>query len=46
MNIEKKVLIYFVGIIVIALGVTDTFQNNFISTLILFLGAYIAIKGL
>ena len=43
---EKKTLSFFVGIIVVALGVTNTLQNQVISLIALFLGVYLAIKGL
>lgn len=45
-ELEKKTLSFFVGIIIIATGVTNTFQNQLISIIALFLGVYLAIKGL
>ena len=46
MNIEKKTLTFFVGIICVALGITNTFQNTVASIIALFLGVYLTIKGL
>lgn len=46
MNIEKKTLIFFIGIIIITLGITNTLQNLFASILSMFLGVYLTIKGL
>lgn len=45
-SLERKTLAFFIGIIIIAFGVTNSFQNQLISIIALFLGVYLAIKGL
>jgi len=45
-DVDKKTLIFFVAIIIIAFSITNTFQNQLISVLALFLGVYLAVKGL
>lgn len=44
--VEKKTIAFFAGIVIIASGVTNVFQSNFISILAIFLGVYLMIKGL
>mgnify|MGYP001569270225 CR=1 FL=1 len=44
--LEKKMLMFFVGVVIIAAGITRMFQSEFFSVLVIFLGVYLMIKGL
>ncbi len=45
-ELEKKTFTFFVGIVIVAFGVTNSFNNEFLSLITLFLGVYLTIKGL
>ncbi len=45
-NLDKKMLLFFAGIVVITFGITNIANHQFVAILAMFIGAYLAIKGL